>query len=202
MNEIEKHQFQADLSKRGLELGESVRLARIIQAPAADVWKVISQPGDLNKYHPYCRENNVFKWPGAGSRDGVMYYSGLYMERDFMYWREGTGYDLQIGPPPRKSSWISWDIRPLREFQSELSIMVTPILESHLLESTKKIFVQTYYGKSMEVYLDSLLRGAEQFVMTGQVVKQRQFGTHPVYAPPECKTGAIRNKLVVEGISK
>jgi hypothetical protein len=61
--------------------------------------------------------------------------------------------------------------------------MDTPILESHLLETTKKSYVQTYFGKSIEVYLDSLLRGVEQFVMTGQAVKPRQFGTHPVYAP-------------------
>ena len=55
MDEAEKRQFEADLSKRGLELGEHVRLARTIQAPAADVWKVISKPGELNKYHPYTR---------------------------------------------------------------------------------------------------------------------------------------------------
>lgn len=183
MDEIEKQQFLADLSKRGLELGESVRLARTIQAPAADVWKVISKPGELNKYHSYCRENKVYKWPGAGSRDGVAFHSGLYAERDFMYWREGAGYDLQIGPPPRKVAWSSWNIRPLGVAQSEMSIMDTPILESHLLETTKKIYMQTYFGKSIEVYLDSLLRGIEQFVMTGQVVKPREFGTHPVYAP-------------------
>jgi len=183
MDEMEKRQFQADLAQRGLELGEHVRVARTIQAPAADVWKVISNPGQLPKYHPYCRENNVYQWPGVGSRDGVTFHSGLYAERDFMCWREGAGYDLQIGPPPRKVAWSSWNIRPLGEAQSEMSIMDTPILESHLLETTKKIFVQTYFGKNIEVYLDGLLRGVEQFVMTGQAVKPRQFGTDPVYAP-------------------
>jgi len=53
MNETEKRQFEADLAKRGLELGEHVRLARTIQAPAADVWKVVSKPGEFSKYHPY-----------------------------------------------------------------------------------------------------------------------------------------------------
>jgi hypothetical protein len=183
MDEMEKRQFQADLSKRGLELGEHVSLARIIQAPAAAVWKVISTPGQLTRYHPYCQENKVYKWPGVGSRDGVLYYSGLYMERDFMCWREGAGFDLQIGPPPRKSAWASWNIRHRAEAQSEMSLMVTPILESHLLETTKEIFVQTYFGMSTEVYLDSLLRGLEQFVMTGQEVEARQFGTHPTFAP-------------------
>ncbi len=75
--------------------------------------------------------------------------------------------------------------------QSELSLTVTPILESHLLETTKKSYVQTYFGKSIEVYLDSFLRGVGQFVTTGQEVKPRQFGPTPCMHP-ECKTGAIR----------
>lgn len=183
MDEVEKQQFQADLAQHGLELGEAVHVARVIQASVAEVWKLISQPGQLPKYHPYCRENNVFKWPGVGSRDGVTYHSGLYFEREFMCWREGAGFDLQIGQPPGKTAFISWNIRCLGESQSELSIMVSPILESHLHETTKQVYVQTYFGKSVEVYLDSLLRGVEQFVMTGQEVKPRQFGTHPVYAP-------------------
>jgi hypothetical protein len=183
MDEREKQEFESELAKRGLELGEYVRVARIIRAPATDVWKVISTPGQLPKYHPYCWENKVFKWPGVGSRDGVAYHSGLYLERDFMYWREGEGFDLQIGPPPRKTAWISWNLYCLGQSQSELSMTVTPILEFHLLEITKRSYVQTYFGKSVEVYLDGLLRGVEQFVMTGQEVQPRQFGTHPVFAP-------------------
>lgn len=182
MDEIEKGQFLADLSEQGLELGEHVRLGRIIQASAAAIWKEISTPGQLNKYHPYCRENKVYKWPGVGSKDGLLYHSGLYWERDFISWSEGFGYDLLIGPPPRKSAWISWNIRPLGEAQSDFSLTVTPILESHLLETTKKIYVQNF-ATSVAVYLDSFLRGVDHFVMTGQEVEARQFGTHPVFAP-------------------
>jgi hypothetical protein len=61
--------------------------------------------------------------------------------------------------------------------------MDTPILESHLLETTKNSYVQTYFGNSIVVYIDSLLQGVEHFVTTGQEVKPRQFGNHPVYAP-------------------
>ena len=55
MNEIEKRQFEADLAKQGRELGEHVRLTRVIRAPAADIWKVISKRGHLPKYHAYVR---------------------------------------------------------------------------------------------------------------------------------------------------
>src|ERR1044072_2875834 len=182
MDEIEKRQFQADLSKRGLELGEHATRSPIIHASAAAIWKEISTAGQLNKYHPYCRENKVYKWPGVGSRDGLLYYSGLYFERDFICWSEGVGYDLLIGPPPRKSALISWTLRP-QEAQTEMSLTITPILESHLLETTKKFFVQTYFGTSSEVYLDSFLAGVEHFMTTGQAVEAAQFGAHPIYAP-------------------
>lgn len=182
MDEMEERQFRADLSERGLELGEHVHLGRIIEAPAAAIWKEISTPGQLTKYHPYCQENKVYKWPGVGSKDGVLYYSGLYWERDFVCWREGVGFDLQIGPPTRKTALISWNIRPLGEAQSDFSLTVSPILESHLLETTKKIYVQNF-AASVEVYLDSFLRGVEHFMTTGQEVKARQFGAHPTFAP-------------------
>jgi hypothetical protein len=182
MDEMEKRQFLADLSQQGLELGEPVRVARIIPAPAAAIWKEISTPGQLNKYHPYCRENKVYKWPGVGSRDGLVYHSGLYWERDFICWSEGVGWDLLIGPPPRKSAWIYWDLQHLGEAQTEMSLTATPILESHLLETTRKIYNQNF-ATSVEVYNDSFLRGVEHFVTTGQAVEARQFGTHPIFAP-------------------
>jgi hypothetical protein len=183
MNEIETAEFQASLSGRGLEAGEPVSLARGLSASPAEVWTMISSPGQLDKYHPYCRRNEVIRWPGRGSRDRVIYHSGLAMERDFMSWVDGRGYDLQIGPAPRKTSWISWKIAALGETGSELSITVTPLLESHLLPATKRYFTETYYGKSIEVYLDHLLRGADHFLSTGRTVSARHFGTHPVYAP-------------------
>ncbi len=183
MEEAALRRFQAELASAGLELGTPVSLGRTIAAPAADLWKMISTPGQLPKYHPYCKANEVRRWPGPGSCDGVTYHSGFFMQRDFMYWREGIGYDLQIGPPPRKSAWISWRIRQIGEGASELSIQVTPILESHLPAATKRGYEETYFGKLIERYLDHLLRGAEHFVLTGIPVQPRQFGDHPIYAP-------------------
>jgi hypothetical protein len=183
MDEADLDRFLAEMATAGLELGTPIPSSRAIAAPAADLWTMISTPGQLPSYHPYCKANEVMRWPGPGSRDGVAYHSGRYMERDFMTWLEGVGYDLQIGPPPRKSSWISWRIRPVDERASELSIEVTPVLESRLEAVAKRNYEATYYGRIVEVYLDHLLRGAEHFVLTGTPVQPRQFGSHPIYAP-------------------
>jgi hypothetical protein len=183
MEESELRKFEAELASAGLELGTPILLGRAIAAPAADMWKVLSTPGQLHKYHPYCKANEVIRWPGPGSCDSVTYHSGFFMQRDFMHWHEGIGYDLQIGPPPRKSSWISWRTYPIEEGTSELSIQVTPILESHLPDANKRAYEATFFGKTIERYLDHLLRGAEHFVLTGIPVQPRQFGAHSIYAP-------------------
>jgi len=180
---MNRKSLDEELAERGLETGETVYLDRIIDRSSNLIWNVISQPGQLYKYHPYCQSNETFNWPGVGSRDGLLYYSGLYFERDFKTWSEGVGYDLEIGPPPRKTSLISWRIEPLGQSRSKLSIEVTPYLDSHLLEAVKFEFQQQYFGKSIELYLDSFLRGIEYFVTTGRPVQAKQFGSHPIYAP-------------------
>lgn len=171
------------LNELGLEIGNPVFLERTIEVPSHIIWETISLPGILHKYHPYCQSNKVFQWPGVGSRDGLTYYSGLYFERDFKTWINGIGYDLEIGAPPRKTSWISWRIKPSGEFCSKLSIEVTPYLESYLIEAVKLEFQEQYFGKSIKVYLDSLLRGVEYFITIGRVVQPKQFGSHSIYAP-------------------
>jgi hypothetical protein len=180
---IQREILNKKLAERGLEAGEPVYLERIIDASSDSIWSEISKPGQLHKYHPYCQANEVFKWPGVGSRDSLTYYSGIYFERDFTTWIDGVGYDLEIGPPPRKTSLISWRIKPVKPSCSSLSLEVIPYLESHLLEEIKLRFQRQYFGKSIEIYLDSFLKGVDYFVTTGCAVRARQFGSHPVYAP-------------------
>ena len=168
---------------RALDDLEPVVACRIIRAPASAVWSVLATPGQLTRYHPYCSENRVIHWPGRGSRDGVRYLSGLYFERDFVSWSEGVGYDVQVGPPPRKSCFVSWRIAALSGTDSEMILRLTPLLESRLAGCVKSAYLERYFGASVQLYLDHLLRGLEQFVMTGRTVGKKQFGPHPLYAP-------------------
>jgi hypothetical protein len=146
------------------------------------VWNVITQPGCLTLYHAYCKENTVYQWPGVGARDGITYHSGLYFERDFVSWIEGVGYDLEIGPPPRKTAHVCWRVLPVYCGCCELTISVTPLLSSDWSEERKAEYQRRSFDKTVEQYLDSLLRGVEYFVTTGEAVKRNQFGAHPVYS--------------------
>ena len=68
------------------DLNWPVRVAQNISAPAAQVWELISTPGNLELCHPYCMRNPVTDWLGKSSKDEVHYYSGLIYEREFCAW--------------------------------------------------------------------------------------------------------------------
>ena len=33
-----------------------------IDAPIEDLWSLITKPGNLNLFHPFCKSNEVTKW--------------------------------------------------------------------------------------------------------------------------------------------
>ncbi len=157
-------------------------VSHVIEAASGSIWQVITPPGHLEQVHPFCRENAVEQWPGVGSRDTVTYYSGVHYQRDFVAWHEGTGYDIDIGPPPHKTARVAWRIKALDDQRSELSIEVTPYLKSGLSESRKHTYEQRFFGDVIALYLDSVVRGVDHVVTTGQAVRENQFGTHPIYS--------------------
>ena len=86
----------------------SITFKKTIAASAQDVWNIISSPGNLEDFHPFCESNPVEKWPGVGSRDTIHYYSGWVLQREFTNWIDGVGYDLTIGRDGGRKSFVSW----------------------------------------------------------------------------------------------
>lgn len=174
--------WEVGIGARGLELGEAVRVRRVIAAPRCVIWTAIAEPGHLQQCHPFCRENAVVLWPGVGARDSITYHSGLHFQRDFVDWTEGVGYTLEIGRPPEKTALVSWHLEELDAARSALSITVTPYLKINQPPDRKLAYQERSFGKSVERYLDSVVRGVEFFVTTGQPVRKNQFGSHPIYS--------------------
>lgn len=167
----------------GLELGESVKRSRDIEVASDAIWTAIAQPGSLTQYHPFCATNPVDRWPGEGSRDQVIYYSGVAYQRDFVTWLEGVGYDLELGPrPPHKTARVAWRIEALTAARSALSIEVTPYLQADLPEARKLAYQERAFGNTIATYLESVLQGVAYFVTSGQAVRRNQFGSHSVYS--------------------
>ena len=178
----DSEQLQTALAARGLGLGDTVRVSHIIEADSESVWQVISQPGQLPRYHPFCQATTVLKWPGVGAKDTVSYYSGVHYERDFVRWLEGVGFDIEVGPPSRKTARVEWRITAQGERQSELAITVIPYLKGDLSGPQKRAYQQRLFGDTIAQYLDSVVRGVGYVATTGQAVQKNQFGSHPMYS--------------------
>jgi hypothetical protein len=178
----DREQLQTELAVRGLELGEAVSISHMIEAASARVWQVISQPGQLTRYHPFCQATTVIQWPGVGAKDTVTYYSGVHYERDFVTWIEGVGFDIDVGPPSHKTARVEWRITELGEHRSELAITVMPYVKADVSAPRKQTYQQRCFGDLIAQYLESVVLGVGHVVTIGEAVQKNQSGTHPLYS--------------------
>lgn len=159
-----------------------VSVERTIAAPATEVWKAISSPGNLGLCHPFCARNPVRTWPGADSQDEIHYLSGWVYERHFKRWIEGVGYDLEIGRAGGGRSSVSWRIRPIDDRRCALRITVCPHALQGLPAAIRWVPHLLRLGPLLRKYLDSVLRGFEWYVLRGTPVPRNAFGTHPWFS--------------------
>jgi hypothetical protein len=154
-----------------------------IEAPAYELWRVISSPGNLELCHPFCASNPVREWPGPDSRDEVHYLNGLIYERDFCRWIDGVGYDLKIGARGGKKSFVSWRISAIEQDLCELRITVYPYVLQRFPDLIRRIPHYVWLRPRLRSYLDSVVSGFDWYVTRGEPVKKNAFGTHPWFSP-------------------
>jgi len=156
----------------------SITFKKTIAASAQDVWNIISSPGNLEDFHPFCESNPVEKWPGVGSRDTIHYYSGWVLQREFTNWIDGVGYDLTIGRDGGRKSFVSWRIAQKQKDLSILSISIFPHILQNIPLAVRWIPHIIYIHPSMKKYLESVVNGFDWFITTGKPVSKNQFGSH------------------------
>ena len=155
-----------------------VSVSRYFEAPADEIWKTISEPGNLKDCHPFCESNPVEKWPGVGSKDSIFYYSGWVMQREFINWIDGFGYDLTIGRENGGKSIVSWRITEQSKDLSSLRITIYPHILQKIPTALRWIPHLISIKPALHSYLESVLKGFEWFITTGKPVQKNQFGTH------------------------
>ena len=161
-----------------LRSGKPIPHSQAVQASQEHVWKVISEPGNLVNFHPFCERNPVDKWPGVGSRDRIFYYNGLVLVRDFTAWFDGQGYDLVASAEEGLKFKVAWRITPIDSQNSELKITIHQVIEG---EPDKKV---EQFNRLLAKYLQQVLQGFEYYMHTGEQVTRNQFGAHRLFSPP------------------
>ncbi len=159
-----------------------ITLDRRIHAPAEKVWETISSPGNLSYCHPFCEKNPVEQWPGVGSKDAVHYYNGMVLHREFFRWIVGIGYDLKIGGAKNKPSRVSWRIQSESPTHSTLTISICAHILQHVPVFIRWLPHYLYLHPMLRSYLNSVLKGFEFYITTGQPVKRNQWGSHHYFS--------------------
>ena len=155
-----------------------VSVSRTMDASPQRLWLAITRPGNLADCHPFCVENPVFTWPGAGSKDVIYYYSGWVLQREFVNWMEGVGYDLWIGREGGGRSFVSWRIGEAQGGTGTLRITIYPYVMQNLPVVIRWLPYKFYIQPALRTYLESVVKGFEWFITMGKPVGRDQFGSH------------------------
>jgi len=161
-----------------------VGASRVIAAPPDRVWEVISSPGLMPHYHPFCKENRVRSWPDPDSRDEIQYFSGWVLERNITDWIDGVGFDLEIGRSGGRTSTVTWRITDCADQKSALRITIYPHALQHLPVLARWFPHALYLGPQLSRYLGSVVKGLDWFITFGEPVRRNQFGSHQWFSPP------------------
>ena len=140
------------------------------------VWKIISEPGNLNKVHPFCKSNKVVYWDKDNHQDILEYLNGVTLHRKFDKWEEGKGYELNIGRENGRKSKVIWKITG--EKKSKLKITVYPHVFSNRSRIIYFITHALFINPGLKKYLSSVLRGYKWYLENKQPVPRNHFGKH------------------------
>ena len=143
-----------------------------------DVWKAISRHGNLNFFHPFCKNNEVIEVDkNSIKKDFLIYLNGMMFEREFYQWEKMKGYKLMIGKKNGKKSKVIWKISENKNYTS-LSIKVFPYKTDKINSLLYPFFFFFYIKPKLKSYLKSVLSGLKFYLYNNQTVVKNQFGKH------------------------
>jgi len=151
-----------------------VEAKRRFKKSKKEILNEIRRAGNLNDYHPFCKENNTLKWPGKGSIDEIEYLNGLKYRRDFIEWDE-NGYVLEIGRN-KKIAKVQWIVEGSKE-NSSLRVRINPRLP-YKNQIVRWVAWNFYIKFRLQNYINNVLKGFEHFINTKHRVERNKFGKH------------------------
>ena len=149
-----------------------------LNLPKSKILNLIREPGNLNKYHPFCKKNEIINWPGNGSVDHLEYHNGMKFNREFYNWTD-NGYDLRIGGK-RNMAIVNWVVEG-DERRSSLRVRINPNIKNYILIENRliqRLFWFLYIKPMLQSYINHVIKGFNHFMKTETNVLPNQFGTH------------------------
>ena len=159
----------------------SVSYSMDYQLSIEKIWELISEPGNLNSSHPFCKTNEIISWDEENHSDRLIYLNGRKYIRNFQTWEEGKGYTLLIGKENGAQSFVSWEIEKQVD-GSKLTITVYPFILAKLPKILAYIPHVLWVKPRLRNYLKSVLSGFKHYSKTGESVPRNNFGKHPWFS--------------------
>ena len=134
-----------------------------LKLPKSKLLNLIREPENLNKYHPFCKRNNVLSWPGNGSVDQLEYHNGMKFKRNF--------YNMAV---------VNWVVEG-DDNKSSLRIRINPDIKNYMPFKNKFIHILLwfiYIKPMLQSYINHVTRGFSFYIQNEDVVLPNQFGTH------------------------
>ena len=142
------------------------------------ILELVREPGNLLKYHPFCKRNDAITWPGNNSEDQLEYLNGLTFNRKLFNWSE-NGYDLEIGKN-KKMALVNWIVEG-NDNHSSLTIRINPEIGNYV--PVKNKYLQyllwlLYVKPKLQSYINHVIKGFDFYIKNNEPVKHNQFGKH------------------------
>ena len=156
--------------------------SRSLPVSAAQVFSVLERPGHLEPFHPFCRENTALVWDEFERRDRIVYLNGLRLDRQFVQWSPGEGFELLIGGSVEKRSLVTWTLRDDSSASSTITITVRPYIYADKNRVTNATLHALWIRPRLNAYLTSVVNGLNQYLETGERVARNAYGAHPWFS--------------------
>ena len=167
-----------------MSVNNSISKKLAVNVDRKHLWEIISAPGKLDIYHPFCKKNEVLNWDKKNSIDLIEYYNKKVLKRKFFDWEEEIGFKLVINDLKKDIAEVHWSLSNPTKSKIDLSIQVQ-ILDTalkRLPNSINKIILKTYVLPRLGTYLESVLNGIKFHSETGNKVSKNQFGYNSMFS--------------------
>ena len=152
-----------------------------IDTSLSSLWEIISKPGHLEQFHPFCKKNEAVKWPGLESQDFLTYLNGKIYKREILEWNVKQSFSLVIGEIDGPKSFVKWQFKDNRK-NTKVKITIYP----HLLISWPFFFsflpYKLYIIPQLKNYLKSVLRGLKHHAEKEKKREENILDAHPWFS--------------------
>jgi hypothetical protein len=162
---------------------DSFFVEKEITVSAEKAWDIIALPAGLGLWHPFMEKHTAESWNGVGSKDHLIYYSGFEFDREVVKWIEGTGHDLKVIGNGKRENTAIWRITPIEDQRCKLRITGRVNFIKKLLFPIRWALIKLKMKPVFSQYLFQILEGFAYYAETGEQVKRKQFGSHPIFSP-------------------